>query len=332
SGSVVELIAGGGTQAPANGIAATDALLQRTSGAAVAPDGSIWIVDVNLSLLMRIAPDGTLADLTDGMYGPEGVAVASDGTVYVADRGGYWVVSADGSGGVDRVAGAPLNAGYRGDGGPARKSLLWLPYDVAAVADGDLFIADSSNQRIRVIAADTGEIRTIVGTGDAGFSGDGGQATDAEIYTPQAIAVDQEATELLIADTSNFRLRRVDLATGIISTIAGTGTGAVAYDPALRGTQTPVTRIAALAMDAQGNAYFTVFWGDRGHMIMRLDPAGALTPVAGGGPTSAPGVDAFDFALPDVLGLAIDAASGALLICGSDGKVWRVPGVAAPAI
>ncbi len=332
SGSVVELIAGGGTQAPANGVAAIDALLQRPSGAAVAPDGSIWIVDVNRLLLMRIAPDGTLSDVTDGLYGPEGVTLTPDGTVYVADRGGYWVVKSDGSGGVDRVAGDPLNAGFRGDGGPARKALLWLPFDVAAVADGDLYIADSANQRIRVIDSATGEIRTIVGTGDPGFSGDGGLAVDAEIYGPQAIAVDQAASRLLIADTTNYRLRQVDLATGIISTIAGTGTGAVPYNPALMGPQTPITRIAALAMDQQGNAYFTVFWGDRGHMIMRLDPTGVLTPVVGGGSSFTPGVGAFDFALSDVLGLAIDPSTGALLICSSDGKVWRVPGVATPQI
>ena len=328
----MELIAGGGTQAPANGLAATEVLLQRTSGAAVAADGSIWIVDVNLILLMRIASDGRLSNVTRNLYGPEGVTVAADGTVHVADRGGYWVVSIDGSGGVDRVAGAPLNAGFRGDGGPARRSLLWQPYDVAAVADGDLYIADTTNQRIRVIDAATGDIDTIVGTGIPGFSGDGGPAIDAEVYGPQAIAVDQAATVLLIGDTVNQRLRRVDLATGIITTIAGTGTGAVAYDPALTGAQTPITRIAALAMDSVGNAYFTVFWGDRGHIIMRLDPTGTLTPVAGGGATAAAGVDALDFALPDVLGLSIDPNTGALLICGADGKVWRIPGVAAPAI
>jgi len=122
------------------------------------------------------------------------------------------------------------------------------------------------------------------------------------------------------------------LATGTISTIAGTDTDALTNDPALTGPQTPLTRIAALAMDPQGNAYVTVFWGDRGHMVMRLDPTGVLTPVAGGGSSSAPGVDALEFALPDVLGLAIDPRTGALLICGSDGKVWRVSGVAVPAI
>ena len=72
----VELIAGGGDQTPANGVLATDALLQRTSGAAFGPDGTVWITDVNLSLLMHIAADGTLADMTTGLTGPEGVSVA----------------------------------------------------------------------------------------------------------------------------------------------------------------------------------------------------------------------------------------------------------------
>lgn len=287
---------------------------------------------MNLGLLMRVATDGTLSDLTDGMYAPEGLSIAADGIVYVADRGGYWVVSADGSGGVDRVAGAPLNPGFGGDGGPARRSLLWQPFDVAFDGAGNLFIADSGNNRIRVIDAASGEIETVVGNGNRAFSGDGGPAIEAEVYGPQAIAVDQAGTTLLIADAGNYRLRSVDLATGLISTIAGTGSAALPYDPALTGPQIPITRIAALAMDAQGNAYFTVFWGDRGHLVMRLDPTGILTLVAGGGRSTEAGVGAFEFALPDVLGLALDQGTGALLICGSDGKVWRVPGVGAPTI
>jgi sugar lactone lactonase YvrE len=329
--ALVELIAGGGDQQPANGVLATDVLLQRTSSAAVAPDGTIWITDVNLSLLMHIAADGTLADIVTGLTGPEGVSVASDGTVYIADRGGYRVVSTTGDG-LERVAGQEFNAGFRGDGGPARRSLLFQPFDVIAALNGDVYIADTANHRIRLIDAESGEIDTIVGNGEPGFSGDGGPATDAQIYGPQAIALDESNGILAIADTTNLRLRLVDLATGIITTAAGTGTGAVSYDPNLTGPQTPITRIAALAADAAGNLYFTVFWGDVGHVVMRMAPDGTMTRVIGGGATAAPSASASDFALPDVLGLSIDAASGALLICGSDGKVWRVPNVGQPAI
>jgi hypothetical protein len=89
-----------------------------------------------------------------------------------------------------------------------------------------------------------------------------------------------------------------------------------------------VQRASAIAADSAGNAYFPVFWGDRGTTIMQLAPDGTMTLVAGGGKSATPGVDATDFVLPDVLGLAINPYDGSLLICGSDGKVYSVAGVA----
>lgn len=335
-GNLIELFAGGGATQAANGVHALDAHLLRPSGVTVSSDGEIWVVDSNLSLLMRITPDGTLANVTTGVIGPDGVTIApagSDpsGTVYIADKAGHQILTTDGNGGVTRVAGAEFRAGFRGDGGPARRAWLWSPSDVASDADGNVFIADSVNNRIRVIAATTGIIETIVGTGTAGFTGDGGRATEATIYNPQAIAIDPEGTTLLIADNGNGRLRSVDMTTGIITTIAGVGTGTVPYNPALTGPQTPLVRVAGLARDPQGNAYFEVAWGDLGVTIMRLDSVGVLTLVAGGGRTLTPGGPALEFALPDIIGLAINPTDGALIICGSDSKVYRVPGVATPA-
>jgi len=334
-GNLIELFAGGGTVAAANGVGALDAQLLRPSGVAVASDGEIWIVDANLGMLMRIAPDGTLADVATGMTGPDGVTLAPNdsdpsGVAYVAEKGGNRILIANGDGGFDQVAGAEFRAGFRGDGAPARRAWLWSPSDVASDDDGNVFIADSVNNRIRVIAASTGIIETIVGTGAAGFSGDGGRATEALIYNPQAIAIDPEGTILLIADTGSGRLRRVDMTTGIITTIAGTGTGTIPYSPALTGPETPLVRLAAIALDAQGNAYFEVAWGDLGVTVMRLGTAGQMSIVAGGGRDLAPGGPALDFSMPDIIGLAIDH-SGALLICSSDSKVYRVPGAATPA-
>jgi sugar lactone lactonase YvrE len=329
AGALVELVAGGGAQPPAVGTAATDAALQRTSGAAVAPDGSMWITDVNLSMLIHVGTDGTILEVISGLTGPEGVAVGSDGTVFFADRASYRVMKVNPDGSLERVAGTEFNAGFRGDGGPARRALLFQPYDVAIAASGPLFIADSANQRIRVVQEPGPTIDTVVGTGEFGFSGDGGPGTAAQIYGPQAIAMDEAGQRLLIADTTNQRLRALDLATQTISTIAGSGTNAVNYDPNLTGPQTPITRIAALAADGDGNAYFTVFWGDLGNVVMRLAPDGTMTRVLGGGTTQAAGVSALEFALPDVLGLAVDLHSNALLVCGSDGRVWRLPDVVA---
>jgi sugar lactone lactonase YvrE len=305
-------------------------LLGRPTGAAAAADGSLWIVDANLRQLIHVSAGGQILAVWDGLLlDPEGVAVAPDGTVYVADHANYTVYSPDSGGGWRRVAGDPSNPGFGGDGRQARRAQLLAPLDVATDGAGDLFIADAASQNVRFVDAATGIISTVAGNRTAGFAGDGGPATEAEIYGPQAVAV--AGNKLFIADTTNFRLRQVDLVSGIISTVAGTGDGtAVVYNPLLTGLQTPLLRISALAVDQAGNAYFPVFWGDHGRMIMRLDPTGTMTRVAGGGTSTAAGVPATDFILPDVLGLAINPLNGDLVICGSDSKVYAVRGVTGP--
>lgn len=326
----IELVAGAGAQAVSNGVTATDAKLIRASGVAVAPDGTIWIVDASLNLLFHIGADGKISDVAAGLYGPEGVAVGPDGHVYVADRGAYRVASPNGSGDTISFAGIEFRAGFTGDGGLAKKAKLWLPYDVATDGAGNLYISDTGNERIRMVDSETLKIQTIVGTGVDGFGGDGGPALNAQISDARALAVDSAATALLIADYGNSRLRRVDLATNVITTVAGSGTGAVNYSPALTALQTPLTHLLALAVDGSGNAYFPVFYADIGLTIMRLDATGAMTRVAGGGLSSNIGVSALDFALSEVIGLAIDPATGDLYICAAGGFVYRVP--AAPVI
>lgn len=295
------------------------------------PDGTVWIVDASANLLLHIDAAGNISDLTGGLYGPEGVAVGPDGHVYVADRGAYRVASPNGSGDVVSFAGIEFRAGFSGDGGLAKKAKLWLPYDVATDAAGNLYIADTGNERIRVVDGVTLKIDSIVGTGVAGYAGDDGPALDAQISESRGLAVDAGGTTMFIADYGNSRLRRVDLATGIITTVAGTGTGVVAYSPALTGLQTPLTHLLAIAVDGAGNAYFPAFYSDLKLMIVRLDPAGVITPIAGGGLTATPGASPLDWQLPpDVLGLAIDPSSGDLYLCGADGRVWKLPAAAAP--
>jgi len=138
---------------------------------------------------------------------------------------------------------------------------------------------------------------------------------------------------LYIADYSNDRLRRIDLTTGIITTVAGTGSGGVPYDPALTGVNTPLNRIVAVALDAAGNVYLPVFYNHPGTMIMRLDPSGTMTRVAGGGTSDVAGVPPSDLRLPAVEALEIDPFTGALLICVQDGRVFSIPdvGIGAPA-
>ncbi len=201
---------------------------------------------------------------------------------------------------------------------------------MACDAAGNLYIADTGNARVRFVDAATGHISTIAGNGTQGFAGDGGPATDAQLTNPQAVAVDPAGTVLYIADYGDSHLRKVDLATGIITTVAGSGAGAVAYDPNLTALQVAPTRLIAVALDAQGNVYIPVFFTDRGQMVMRVDPTGHLSIVAGGGTSSDIGVAATDFRLPSVEALAIEPTTGALLIASNDGRVYRIPGVATP--
>ena len=324
------MAAGGGTADPSGGGNATDAGIQRPTGLAVAADGTIWIVDSNAGTLLTVTPDGQIHLVASGMTGPQGLCLTPQGVPYVADRGANRVVTANGNGGVKAVAGSEFRAAFGGDGGPAKKAFLSGPYDVACDGAGNLYIADTTNARVRFVNAQTGTISTIAGNGTQGFAGDGGPATDAELTDPQALAVDPAGTVLYIADYGDSHLRRVDLVTGIITTVAGSGAGAVAYNPALTALQVAPTRLIAVAIDGQGNVYLPVFFLDTGQMVMRMDPAGNLSIVAGGGTSSDIGVPATEFRLPSVEALAIEPSTGALLIASNDGRVYRIPGVATP--
>jgi sugar lactone lactonase YvrE len=300
------------------------------TGLAVAADGTIWIVDNNAGSLLTVTTDGLIHKVATGMYGPQGMCLAPDDRPYVAERGAYRVVTTNGSGGITPIAGNEFHAGFKGDGKPAKRAYLSQPFGVVADAAGNLYIADTSNQRVRFIDAESGLISTIAGNGTQGFSGDGGLATDAALSSPEALAVDPAGTVLYIADYGSSHLRRVDLTTGIITTVAGNGTGSVAYDPNLTGLQVGPTRLVAVALDAQGNVYLPIFFTNKGQIVMKMDQSGHLTAVAGGGSSSEAGTPATDWLIPTVEALEIEPATGALLIGSNNGIAYRIPGVTTP--
>lgn len=119
--------------------------------------------------------------------------------------------------------------GFAGDGGPAAAALLNGPFDIAFDAAGNLYFSDTFNDRVRRVDARSGVITTIAGNGEEGYSGDGGPATRAALNQPYGILLDR-AGNLYIADRLNRRVRRVDAATGVITTVAGTGTAAYSGD------------------------------------------------------------------------------------------------------
>ena len=210
------------------------------------------------------------------------VAADRAGNIYIADQHNHRIRKVNAAGVITTVAGTgdsglQLRGGYSGDGGPAVLAQLDRPYDVEVDGSGNLYIADIDTYRIRKVDASTGIISTVAGTGVEGFSGDGGPAVEARLGSA-GVAVDASGN-IYIADGDNYRVRRVDAATGIITTIAGTEWGASLGDggPATRASIRP----GDLTLDAAGNIYIA----DGGqHRVRRLTPIPADTPrISSGG-------------------------------------------------
>jgi len=310
-----------GTDASGNagdGGPATSAQLGRVSGVAVGPDGAVYITD-HASGTLRIVRDGTITTLLTDLRAPTGVAVDGGGNAYVADSQNDRIMVVFPTG----TAGTLDTAGSSGGGGSATDALLDTPYDVAVDPDGNIFIADTRNHRVRRIDSD-GNVTTVAGTGSAGNAGDGGQATDAQLDTPKAVAVDT-AGNLYIADTNNYRVRRVGL-DGIIETVAGNGDSTVRELPASgQATEIPVVGVEALTVDRAGNLYLAT---NPSSYVIRIDSTGGFVIVAGGGSGEGDQVPATDVAFSEVWGLAIDPVSGDLYIA-SDTRVRVVPAAGA---
>lgn len=172
--------------------------------------------------------DGNAATVAQ-LFAPHGVALDISGNVFIADPANNRIRRVDGATGTISTFAGTGTAGSSGDGGPASAAELNGPRDVAVDSDGDVFFADTANNEIRRIDHSTFEITRVVGSGSAGFSGDGGLAVDASLNGPQGIAVNGSGV-LAIADTGNSRIRRVDPSTHNISAVAGTGTAGVNGD------------------------------------------------------------------------------------------------------
>ncbi|HKD04026.1 MAG TPA: hypothetical protein VKB77_16425 [Terriglobales bacterium] len=232
---------------------ATQTELYTPYGVAADPFGNLFISDTSNVLIRKVDTSGNISDFASDPSFGDLLSIVSDsaGNLYVADDGNCVVHKITTAGAVSVVAGVLGDCGFNGDGIPATTALLNGPYGVALDLQGNLYLTDYGNNRVRMVNA-AGLINTVAGNGTCGFSGDGGLATAAMICTPEGVAVDANGT-LYIGDYSNLRVRKVSRA-GKINTIAGTGLAGYNGNnlPAL---STNVTGPVAIGVDAKGNVY-----------------------------------------------------------------------------
>jgi sugar lactone lactonase YvrE len=250
-------------------------------------NGNIYVCDYSDNRIRKINPSGIISTFAgtgvqgfsgDGgqalnaqLYAP--VAITTDllGNVYIADEGNIRVRKIDPTGIITTIAGTGIQ-GSNGDGGLASLAQLNFPRGIAIDATGNLFIADVNNQKIRKIDP-SGIISTFAGTGNGGYSGDGGLAINAQISLPMDVAVDASGN-VFIVDSYNWRVRKINT-TGIISTIAGTGISGFTGDggPA---TNAALGGLSTIAVDMNGNLHIS-----DNHRIRKINSAGFISTIAG---------------------------------------------------
>ena len=222
--------------------------------------------------------DGGLATQSP-LFLPMGGATDAAGDLYISDSNNQRVRLVNGATGViSTIAGNGI-AGYGGDGGPATSALLNSPADVKLDGAGNFYIVDGGNHAIRMVNAVTGLIWTIAGIGGkSGYSGDGGLATQALLAYPSAVAFDGDHS-LYISDTGNNVVRKVNLSTGIITTVAGTGATGFSGDGG-QATSAQLNYPWGIALGGDGSLYIADLSNNR---IRKVNPAGVISTVVGTG-------------------------------------------------
>ena len=276
--------------------AATIAKLNEPPGVAVDGVGNIFIADYNNSRIRKvdvsgkitsIAGNGILGASGDGglaagasLRNPSGVIVVGNGSIYVADQGNNRIRKIDTSGIITTVAGSgygsPGTGGFGGDGGLATAAELFWPASIAVNSSGKLIIADTYNNRIRIVNG-SNLISTLAGNGTTGYDGDNFAATGAELNMPSGVAIDGSGN-LFIADYSNNAIRKVD-ASGIITTVAGNGVYGYSGDGG-SATTAALRNPNSIALDGSGSIFFVDYQNFR---VRKINPAGIITTVAGNG-------------------------------------------------
>jgi sugar lactone lactonase YvrE len=299
--NVITTIAGTGVFGyTGDGGAATSAQLGFPTAVAADGFGNIYIADSANQVIRQVFPNGSITSIA-GYFGAADIAVDGVGNLFIADPMDSVVLELTATD-IFVVAGN-LTSGYSGDGGPATSASLVTPTGVALDNAGNLYIADSGNNRVRMVNT-SGVISTVAGTDYSSFfpsfKGDGGPAIAARLNNPSRIAVSPSG-DLYVADQGNNRIRKVD-SSGTISTAVGNGTTSGSTNDGLPATSSSIPAPSALAFDAAGTLYFA----DSTYRIRRIAADGTLQTVAGGGSAGIGDGPATSATLSTTEGLAFD--------------------------
>ena len=291
---IITFAGSGGTGGYAgDGLSATGALFHGPEAISLDKAGNTYIVDFYNARVRKIKTTGQIVNFagtgvighagdgsasTSAQLDPQGVAADWRGNVFISDPIYNIIRKVNTLGIISTYAGNPTAGyAYTGDGGPATAAKLAAPTGMICDKKSSLYFADGANNVIRKIDS-FGTITTVAGVGTAGYSGDGLMATDAELDSPYAVAVDKFG-DLFIADYKNNVIRMVDAVTGLISTYAGTGTVGYAGDgaPAVAASLNYPTGVA---VDTALNIYISDSYNN---VIRMVDASGTISTVAGNG-------------------------------------------------
>ena len=244
----------------------------------------LWTFNSSAQNITTVAGNGTAGYNGDGiaatsaqLWSPKGVCIDLLGNVYISEYDGYRVRKITSTGIITTVAGDGT-VGYSGDGGLATNAQLAGPCGLAVDAVGNLYIADYFDNCIRKVNA-SGNITTIAGTGVAGYNGDGIVATTAQLSNPFGVCVD-DSGNVYIGEQGNARVRKITASTGIISTIAGTGTAGYNGD-GIAATTAQMYMPSGVCVDGSGNVYIVDVSGQRIRKVTAS--TGIISTIAGDG-------------------------------------------------
>ena len=333
--NIITTVAGNGTATYAgDGGAATSASLDKPAGVVLDAAGNLYVADqannrirkVNFNgISLSVVGNGYKTYAGDGgaatnasLNGPFGVTFDAFGNTYIADTGNNRIRKVDTYGIIITVAGNGIST-FAGDGGAATSASLAGPTGVTFDAFGNMYIADTANDRIRKVDTN-GIITTVVGNGIFGFSGDGAAATNASLYLPYGGAFDASGN-LYIPDEQNNRIRKVDT-NGIITTVAGNGNHGCSGDNGAA-TNASLFNPKGVALDASGNLYISDWINNR---IRKVDTNGIITTVAGNGNNgySGDGGAATNASLNEPLGIAFDTAGNMYIADWQNNRIREV--------